>query len=106
MTSWIKERSATLAVLGTLMVIGAYIVFSDSGLYKVWELHQQKVHLEQEVHDLHAETDRMQHRVESLRTDPHTIEMEIRKKLNMVQADETVFVFDGPSAAADDEAKP
>ena len=106
MTSWIKERSAALAVLSTLMVIGAYIVFSDSGLFKLWELHQQKVRLEQEVHALHIETDRMRRRVESLRTDPHTIETEIRRKLNMVQADETVFVFDGPNVTADDEAKP
>lgn len=89
----LKENPKLL--VGVTVVLGAVLVclifFSHHGVYQVYRLQQERLHLEQENARLMAENDRLARTIERLHHDPEMIQDLIRRELNFVKKNEVIF---------------
>ncbi|MBZ0270795.1 septum formation initiator family protein [bacterium] len=93
MRTFVKDHFRKALVAAYFLLALWYLAFSDSGLYKVHRLEQEKARLDQDIVALEREIGDLTWRTERLRTSDAAIEQEIRQSLGMVHAEETVFLF-------------
>ncbi|MCZ7582284.1 MAG: septum formation initiator family protein [Deltaproteobacteria bacterium] len=97
---WAKDRAKRLLAIGFGLVLASLLVFSDSGLLKVFFLSQQKTHLEQETERLREDIDALSKQAELLRSDDETIAQAIRERLDKTDPRDTIFIFTDEDRAA------
>ncbi len=85
------RRRTLAATLG--LVTAGLLVFGGAGLVRVWQMKQEVQALDQEIHDLRAEADRLSRTVDRMREDPALIEQLAREELGMVKGGEKVLKF-------------
>ena len=100
MLHWVKKRSKGLGFVGLLTLLGLYLLFNDSGLLKTHILSGQQKTLAGEIQELNNEIDTLGRQRDLLKTDDEIIAQAIRKRLEMIHPEDTIFVFDAPLAQA------
>lgn len=84
-------------VLSLSLLAGGYLVFSlllgDMGVVKHWTMIQVAQNLEVEREMITRENHRLRHEIESLRSDPVTIERTARERLGMIRPGEIIYRF-------------
>jgi cell division protein FtsB len=97
-----------IAAVAALAGLGAYATImlrGPQGLNALTEKHHQIQSLEEQNADLQRDIDAKRERVEKLKHDASTQELEIRKRLKMQREGETQFVLpDQPNHPASDDA--
>jgi cell division protein FtsB len=97
-----------IAAVAALAGLGAYATImlrGPQGLNALTEKHHEIRSLEEQNADLQRDIDSKRERINKLKHDASTQELEIRKRLKMQREGETQFVLpDQPSHPADDAA--
>jgi cell division protein FtsB len=91
-----------LAVVAALTALAAYATImlrGPQGLSALEEKRQEIRTLEEQNADLERDIEAKRQRIELLKNDPHTQELEIRKRLHKQRPDETEFILPGRPAA-------
>lgn len=100
MIRWVRERHKFILIALFAVLAISYVLFTESGLYKLYRLQQEKDRLDQEISSLRENNHRLTEQARLLRDDQETIERAIQEKLRMVQPDDTIFIFENESADA------
>ncbi len=92
---FVTKRQKTLASFGIcfLAIFMAYhVVTANNGIKVYFHKKSESRTLQKEVEQLRAENEQLAKRVNSLKTDPQTIEREAREQLKYTKPGEVVFV--------------
>lgn len=74
-----------------VVVMAAVVFFSHRGLYQIYRLRQERLHLDQENARLAEENARLTRTIDRLQHDPEMIQEFIRRELNYVKKNEVIF---------------
>ncbi len=88
-----KPKWKLAAVVVSLALALAYLVFSDNGLLHVRQLSIGKMQIEKRSFDLEQTKLSLQEEIKRLDTNTEAQEQIIRQQMGMIREDETVFVF-------------
>ena len=94
--NWAMQRwrpAGTVVAVGLALLLGWHVVNGKHGL-SIWQ--QKRVEdrqLRREIDDLKQENQRLQQRVEKLKTNPHAIEREAREKLHYAKPGEVIYAL-------------
>ena len=95
-----QDRIQRMILWGLGIPVFCYVIFSlvsgDLGLGRYFALKGEYLQIQDEIQSLEKENARLRQDVESLKTDPQTIEKLARERLGMVREGETVYQFPGP----------
>jgi cell division protein FtsB len=93
----VRRRGAT-AVVGVLAVwLFVHVMFGANGMVVFREKRAEYKSLQTEIGDLQKENDSYGKQIDSLKTDPKTIEKEAREKLHYTRPGEVVYVAPAPA---------
>lgn len=99
-----RRRLATGGVGLLAFLLLWHVVFGANGMV-VYEHKRAEYHkLDQQIQDLQAENDRLEHSVKQLKSDPKAIEKEAREQLRYARPGEVVYVMPDPPAPKPDSA--
>lgn len=91
---------AAFAALAGLAAYAAIMLRGPQGLSALTEKHHQISVLEEQNANLQREIDLKKERIERLKKDPNTWELEVRKRLKMQREGDTQFILpDGGTAS-------
>ncbi len=83
------------------MVLVLPMIFGDMGFIPYVKMQRTQQHLEIELEELKAENQKLEEKVNSLRSDSETIERIARQRLGLVRPGEIVFAFPGSGDTPD-----
>lgn len=101
----IRRRLATGAVAILTTWLFVHVMFGANGMVVYREKRTEYQSLQKEIDDLQRENDRYTRQIESLRSDPKTIEKEAREQLHYARPGEVVYVSPPPAPAQAPESK-
>ncbi len=81
-----------------LVVLFAGVIVGEKGLSRKKCLEEKRLSLVCENSELGSEVERLSRDIRLLRTDPKTIESVAKRKLGMIRADETIYLFEKVSS--------
>src|ERR1043166_2069895 len=90
--------TAAVGVLG--LMLGLHIAFGQNGMISYFHKRDESVKLQQQINDLQAENARIAKQIESLKTDPKTIEREAREQLRYARPGEVIYTLPAPANSA------
>lgn len=90
-----KGRKIIYIILGFLFV--AFILFSDTGIFKRFSLESQKAELIEKIDNAKNESDSLRKRVKMLKNDNEEIERVAREKYGMKKKGETIYLIENNS---------
>jgi cell division protein FtsB len=90
---FVREQLKFIVIFVFLALAMSYVCFTESGLYKLYRLQQEKTRLEEEIQNLREGNACMAEQTDLLKNDRETVERAIREKLRMVLPDDTIFLF-------------
>ncbi len=96
---WHAVRYLRIVMLLVALVMVGMLVGGKSLTLKAG-LEQKKSSIRKENRKLALEIKDLERQVTLMRSDPHTIEMVVKRKLGMARPDETVYIFDQKSPTA------
>lgn len=94
----IRRRLATGAVAAFTVWLFVHVMFGANGMVVYRQKKAEYVGLQNEIHSLQLENDRYTGQINSLQTDPKTIEKEAREQLHYARPGEVVYVSPPPPA--------
>jgi cell division protein FtsB len=83
--------TAAVGVLG--LMLGFHIAFGQNGMISYFHKRGESVKLQQQIKDLQQENARISKQIESLKTDPKTIEREAREQLRYARPGEMIYTL-------------
>jgi cell division protein FtsB len=86
--------TAAVGVLG--LMLGVHIAFGENGMISYFHKRDESMKLQQQILDLQQENARVSKRIESLKTDPKTIEREAREQLRYARPGEVIYTLPQP----------
>jgi len=101
LADWIhhSRRLLATAAVGVLgLMLGFHIAFGQNGMISYMHKREESRRLQQQIIDLQEENARVSKEIESLKTDPRTIEREAREQLRYAKPGEIIYTL--PQAAA------
>jgi len=100
---WLHRSRRKLATAGIAALTGlltVHVVFGPNGMLVYHGKRTEFRNLTQEVEALREENQRLSRQIESLKTDPRTIEKEAREQLRYTRPGEVVYVMPAPQPDA------
>ncbi|MBI2683137.1 MAG: septum formation initiator family protein [Acidobacteriales bacterium] len=94
MAGWLYRSRRKLATMTVVMVTGLlayHAAFGDNGMVVYTEKRSEHRKLDQDIQSLQQENQRLQQHIDSLRTDPKSIEKEAREQLHYARPGEVVY---------------
>lgn len=83
--------TAAVGVLGLLL--GFHIAFGQNGMISYFHKRDESIKLQQQMLQLQQENARVSKQIESLKTDPKTIEREAREQLRYARPGEVIYTL-------------
>jgi cell division protein FtsB len=83
--------TAAVGVLG--LMLGFHIAFGQNGMLSYMHKREESRKLQQQITDLQQENARVSKEIESLKTDPKTIEREAREQLRYARPGEVIYTM-------------
>jgi len=83
--------TATVGVVG--LMLGLHIAFGQNGMISYFHKRDESVKLQQQINDLQGENARISKQIDSLKTDPKTIEREAREQLRYARPGEVIYTL-------------
>lgn len=99
---WILENRRRVATGGVgllAFLLLWHVVFGANGMVVYEHKRAEYQKLDQQIQDLQAENDRLNHSVKELKSDPKAIEKEAREQLRYARPGEVVYVMPDPAPA-------
>jgi cell division protein FtsB len=90
--------TAAVGVLG--LMLGLHIAFGQNGMISYFHKRDESIKLQQQINDAQAENVRISKQIESLKTDPKTIEREAREQLRYARPGEVIYTLPPAPAGA------
>ncbi|MCI0355432.1 MAG: septum formation initiator family protein [Acidobacteria bacterium] len=100
---WLHHSRRKLATAGIAALAGLlafHVVFGPNGMLVYHQKRTKFRHLTQEVEKLQEENQRLSRQIQSLKSDPRTIEKEAREQLRYARPGEVVYITPAPEPAA------
>lgn len=94
----IRRRLATIAVAAFTVWLFVHVMFGANGMVVYRQKRAEYVGLQTEIRSLQQENNRYTDHIQSLQTDPRTIEKEAREQLHYARPGEVVYVSPAPAA--------
>lgn len=88
----IRRRMATAAVAAFTVWLFVHVMFGANGMVVYRQKRAEYLGLQTEIRSLQLENDRYSGQINSLQTDPRTIEKEAREQLHYARPGELVYV--------------
>ena len=92
----VRRKGATVAVLLLTAWLFVHVMFGANGMVVFRQKRAEYKSLQTEIDALQKENDGYSKQINSLRTDPKTIEKEAREKLHYTRVGEVVYVSPAP----------
>ena len=92
----IRRRLATAAVAGFTVWLFVHVMFGANGMVVYRQKKAEYLGLQNEIHSLQQENDRYTGQINSLQTDPKTIEKEAREQLRYARPGEVIYTLPQP----------
>jgi len=90
--------TAAVGVLG--LMLGFHIAFGQNGMISYFHKRDESMKLQQQILELQQENVRVSKQIDSLKTDPKTIEREAREQLRYARPGEVIYTLpQAPSPA-------
>ncbi|HEX9760052.1 MAG TPA: septum formation initiator family protein [Candidatus Acidoferrales bacterium] len=106
---FVREYGGVVFVL-VLLAMLAHTIFADSGYLAMRRMQQDMEVLNNEIRELHDENRRLAEEVQSLKTDPKTIERIAREEMGLAKPGELIFKLppkpDSPKPAPRPQEQP
>ena len=88
--------SSQVKILGALLLLlglagACFIIFGERGLYRLYQLHQERDRLERQNAVLQEENIRLASTIARIRRDPEMMQDLIRRELNFVREHDLIF---------------
>ena len=83
--------TAAVGVLG--LMLGFHIAFGQNGMISYFHKRDESKKLQQQLLDLQQENARISKQIDSLKTDPKTIEREAREQLRYARPGEVIYTL-------------
>jgi cell division protein FtsB len=83
--------TAAVGVLG--LMLGFHIAFGQNGMISYFQKRDESRKLQQQIVDLQQENARISKQIDSLKTDPKTIEREAREQLRYARPGEVIYTL-------------
>src|SRR5437660_6831314 len=83
--------TAAVGVLG--LMLGFHIAFGQNGMISYFHKRDESKKLQQQILDLQQENARISKQIDSLKTDPKTIEREAREQLRYARPGEVIYTL-------------
>lgn len=83
--------TAAVGVLG--LMLGVHIAFGENGMISYFHKRDEAMKLQQQILELQQENARVSRQIESLKTDPKTIEREAREQLRYARPGEVIYTL-------------
>ena len=83
--------TAAVGVLG--LMLGFHIAFGENGMVSYFHKRDEAAKLQQQILELQQENARVSKQIESLKTDPKTIEREAREQLRSARPGEVIYTL-------------
>jgi cell division protein FtsB len=99
LADWVhrSRRLLATAAVGVLgLALGFHIAFGQNGMISYMHKREESRRLQQQVLDLQQENARVSKEIESLKTDPRTIEREAREQLRYARPGEVIYTLPAP----------
>lgn len=93
-----RRLLATAAVGALGLMLGLHIAFGQNGMITYMHKREESRRLQQQIHDLEQENARVSQQIQSLKTDPKSIEREAREQLRYARPGEIIYTL--PQAPA------
>jgi cell division protein FtsB len=87
------RRNAILAMALVILVLALHEFFGDHGYLALRRQQQEYNTLQQNIENLSKENQQLQHKIQSLKTNPETIEKQAREQLHLVRPGQLVYVL-------------
>jgi cell division protein FtsB len=94
--AWVQRsrRLLATAAVGVLgLMLGFHIAFGQNGMISYMHKREESRKLEQQINELQQENARVSKEIESLKTDPKTIEREAREQLRYARPGEVIYTL-------------
>ena len=95
----IRRRLATAAVAAFTLWLFVHVMFGANGMVVYRRKNAEYQSLQKEIDGLQKENDRYSQQVQSLQSDPKTIEKEAREQLHYARPGEVVYVSPPPPSS-------
>lgn len=95
-TDWVHRSRRLLATAGVGVIglmLGLHIAFGQNGMISYFHKREESKKLQQQIDDLQLENARISKQIESLKTDPKTIEREAREQLRYARPGEVIYTL-------------
>jgi cell division protein FtsB len=86
--------TAAVGVIG--LMLGFHIAFGQNGMISYMHKREESRKLQLQITDLQQENARITKEIESLKTDPKTIEREAREQLRYARPGEVIYTLPAP----------
>ena len=99
-STWLYNSRRRLATLGVAMLTGwlfLHVMFGANGMVVYRQKRTEYQSLRREIDVLQKESEHYTEQINSLQTDPKTIEKEAREQLHYARAGEVVYVAPAPT---------
>ena len=80
-----------LLTLGFFVLVVVVAIFHENGILTVHELERELIEFDVSNETLRQKNQKLRFEIDALKSDPSSIEILAREKLNMVRPDETVY---------------
>ena len=94
----LRRRIATIAVAVVAVSLFVHVMFGANGMVVYKQKRTEFQSLQTEIDGLQKENDRYTGQIQSLKTDPKTIEKEAREQLHYARPGEVIYVAPAPLA--------
>jgi cell division protein FtsB len=89
--------TAAVGVLG--LMLGFHIAFGQNGMISYMHKREESRKLQLQITNLQQENARISKEIESLKTDPKTIEREAREQLRYARPGEVIYTLPAPASS-------
>ena len=90
------HRSRRLLATAAVGVLGLMLGFGQNGMISYFHKRDESIKLQQQMLQLQQENARVSKQIESLKTDPKTIEREAREQLRYARPGEVIYTLPQP----------
>jgi cell division protein FtsB len=101
----VRHRGATAAVTVLTVWLFVHVMFGANGMVVYRQKRTEYKSLQAEIDELQKENDSYGKQINSLKTDPKTIEKEAREKLHYTRPGEVIYVAPAPVAPQSPDTK-
>jgi cell division protein FtsB len=102
LAEWVhnSRRLLATAAVGVLgLMLGFHIAFGQNGMISYMHKREESRKLQLQITNLQQENARISKEIESLKTDPKTIEREAREQLRYARPGEVIYTLPAPASS-------